>query len=163
MGRQLWWLLLLRGIFAVLFGIVAIVWPSITTWALVVIFGIYAIIDGLVALGRAWQTRGRFADWGWWALIGIVSIGAGIVALVWPEITALALLFVIAFYAILFGVLEVIGAFIARKIPAPRGAGAWLRASSRSSSASCCSTPPAPGFSRSSGCSAGTRSSSGCC
>lgn len=116
-GRQLWWLLLLRGIFAVLFGIAAIVWPDITTWALVVIFGIYAIIDGVVALGRAWQTRGRFADWGWWALIGVVSIGAGIVALVWPEITALALLFVIAFYAILFGVLEVIGAFIARKIP----------------------------------------------
>ena len=116
-GRQLWWLLLIRGIFAVIFGIVAIVWPSITTWALVVIFGIYAIIDGVVALGRAWQTRGRFADWGWWALVGIVSIAAGIVALVWPQITALVLLYVIAFYAILFGVLELIGAFTARKIP----------------------------------------------
>lgn len=116
-GRQLSWLLIVRGIFAVLFGVVAIVWPGITAFALVIIFGAYAIVDGVTALMRAWQSRGQSDDWWWWAAMGAVSVLAGVIAFVWPDITALSLLYLLAFYAIFFGGMGVFVALGQRKVP----------------------------------------------
>ncbi|MDX5452144.1 MAG: HdeD family acid-resistance protein [Rhodococcus sp. (in: high G+C Gram-positive bacteria)] len=115
--KQMWWLVLIRGILAVLFGVVALVWPGITVWALVVVFGIYAIVDGVVLVYHAIRDRARLDGWGWWLAMGLVSIAAGIVALVWPAATALVVLYIIAFYAILFGVTGIIGALSFRKVP----------------------------------------------
>lgn len=121
-GKDLWWAVLLRGIFAVIFGIVALVWPSVTVWALVVVFGAYAIVDGLSAIIRAIQARKVESGWVWWLLGGVVSLAAGIIAIVWPEITALAAVFVIGIWAIMGGILEIAGSIRLRKLA---GAAHW--------------------------------------
>ncbi|WP_064256428.1 HdeD family acid-resistance protein [Rhodococcus sp. D-6] len=113
--KQIWWVVLLRGILAVLFGVVALVWPGITVWALVVVFAAYAIIDGIVLVVQS--VRDKPEGWGWWLAMGVISVLAGLVALFWPGITALALLYVIAFYAILFGITGIVGGIRFRKVP----------------------------------------------
>lgn len=113
--KQIWWVMLLRGILAVLFGVVALVWPGITVSALVVVFAAYAIIDGIVLVVQS--IRDKPEGWGWWLAMGVVSVLAGLVALFWPGITALALLYVIAFYAILFGITGIVGGVRFRKVP----------------------------------------------
>lgn len=77
---------------------------------LVFLFGIYSIADGLITIVRAIRDREHLSSWGWWVFTGVVSVGAGIVALVWPGITALVLLYIIAFYAIMFGIFGIVGA-----------------------------------------------------
>ncbi|KZF10135.1 hypothetical protein A2J03_01500 [Rhodococcus sp. EPR-157] len=121
-GKDLWWAVLIRGIFAVIFGIVALAWPEVTVWALVVVFGAYAIVDGLSAIFRAVSARKVESGWVWWLLGGLVSLGAGIVAFVWPEITALAAVFVIGIWAIMGGLLEIAGSIRLRKLD---GAAHW--------------------------------------
>lgn len=123
-GKQIWWVVLLRGILAVLFGVMALAWPGITVWALVVVFGAYAIVDGLVLVVRSVVDRRTVSGWGWWVLTGVIAIAAGVVAFVWPDITAVALLYVIAFYAIFFGIVGAWGSFKLRELP---GSGwGWL-------------------------------------
>ena len=96
-----WGLVLARGIFTVLFGALAIFWPGITVLALVILFGFYAIVDGITAIVMgAKKSSGR----GWLIFIGVLGVIAGIVALVWPGITALALLYIIAFWALVIGI-----------------------------------------------------------
>ena len=119
-AKTVWWLVLLRGVLMVLFGIIALVSPGIALLTLVWVFGIYAILDGIAAVALGIGTRGE-PHWVWTIVQGVVSVLAGLVALVWPGVTALALLFLIAFWAILLGVGEIGGAFAARQ----RGPNAW--------------------------------------
>ena len=119
-ARAMWWLVLLRGILMVLFGIIALAWPGIALLSLVWIFGFYAILDGIAAIGIGVRTRGE-PHWIWTIVQGVVSVLAGLVALVWPGVTALALLFVVAFWAILLGIGEIGGAMASRR----RGSNAW--------------------------------------
>ncbi len=108
-----WWALLVRGLLAVLFGLIALFLPGMTLWVLVLVFGAYALVDGVFAVVAGIRgTGGRR-----WVLIieGILSVLAGIVALLWPGITALALLYVIAFWAIFTGVAEMIAAVALRR------------------------------------------------
>ena len=110
-----------RDLLAILFGIMAFVWPGITLFALVVLFGAYALLDGITAivLGIAARTE-RSGDTPvrreWWAmiLVGVLGIAAGIITF-WPGITAFALLIVIAVTAIVRGIAEVIAAIRLRK------------------------------------------------
>ena len=127
-GKEIWWMILIRGIFGIAFGVMALVWPGITVVALVYLFGIYSIIDGLVTVIRAVRDRTHLSSWGWWVFSGVVSVGAGVVALVWPGITALVLLYIIAFYAILFGIMGVVGAFKLKGLPG--SSWGWLMAAS---------------------------------
>lgn len=122
-GKDLWWAVLLRGVLAIVFGIVALVWPSLTVWALVVVFGAYAIVDGITAIVRAVQARKVDSGWVWWLLGGVVSVAAGIVAFVWPGITALAAAFVIGIWAVVGGALEIAGSIRLRKLG---GSGHWV-------------------------------------
>lgn len=110
-----WWAVLIRGVVAVLFGLVAIIWPGLTLAALLILIGAYFIVDGVftgVAAVRAIQ-RGQQ----WWplALEAIVSIIAGLVAWIWPGLTALALVYVIAAWAIITGVVEIVAAIRLRQ------------------------------------------------
>lgn len=119
-AKTVWWLVLLRGIFMVIFGIIALVSPGIALLTLVWVFGFYAILDGIAALVIGIRTRGE-AHWVWTIVQGVVSVLAGVIALIWPGVTALALLFVVAFWAIMLGIGEIGGAFSSRR----RGSNTW--------------------------------------
>jgi uncharacterized membrane protein HdeD (DUF308 family) len=105
-----WWALVVRGILAVAFGVLVVASPPTAVMALVFIFGIYAIADGLTSLS---VFLSPFApERGAWllALGGVVGIAAGIIALAWPGITAVVLFLIIAWWAIVLGVTEIIAA-----------------------------------------------------
>ena len=111
-----WWLVLLRGIAAIAFGILAFFWPAIALVTLVFLWGAYAIVDGALALGAAIAGVGGEVVPRWWlVLVGIAGILAGVLAFVWPDITAQVLLAFIAAWAIMIGVLQIVGAIQLRK------------------------------------------------
>jgi uncharacterized membrane protein HdeD (DUF308 family) len=105
-----WWVLALRGAIAILFAVCAFLWPGLTLGVLVILWGAFALFDGVAAVMAGFQAR-------WWALVifGVLSIAAGAYALFQPGITALALLFVIAMWAIARGIFEIAAAIALRK------------------------------------------------
>ncbi|SRR5258708_4537989 len=109
-----WWLLLLRGIAALLFGIIAFLWPGITLVTLVILFGAYAIADGVFALVTAFR-GGSGVSRGWLILIGLLSLAAGITTYFYPGLTAFTLLTFIGVWSIVRGVFEIIGAIQLRR------------------------------------------------
>ena len=110
-----WWVILLRGIAGVIFAVLAFGWPGATLLALVYVWGAYAIIDGAFALYLTYLADRQQLRWWPYLLEGLVGIGAGIVAFVRPGMTELALLFLIAAWAIVTGVAEMIAAVDLRK------------------------------------------------
>ena len=111
-----WWVFALRGVAAILFGIMAIASPEITLAALVLLFGAYAFVDGvalLIALARGEAGARRHA----WSvgIMGVLGIVASIVTFVWPGITALSLLYIVAFWAIATGVFQTVAAVALRR------------------------------------------------
>jgi uncharacterized membrane protein HdeD (DUF308 family) len=109
-----WWLLLLRGLVAIAFGVLAFAWPGITLASLVLVFAAFAFADGVFALIGALRGGGGEP---WWLLVleGLVGIGIGAVTVFAPAVTALALLFYVAIWAIATGVLEIASAIALRK------------------------------------------------
>jgi uncharacterized membrane protein HdeD (DUF308 family) len=111
-----WWLLLLRGIAAIAFGVLAFGWPGLTLLALTLMWGIYAIADGILALWAAIASKGGEMAPRWWlAIVGIAGVVAGLLTFVWPGMTALILLIFIASWAIVIGVFQIWGAIRLRK------------------------------------------------
>ena len=112
-----WWLLLLRGLAAIAFGVLAFFWQGLTLVALTLIWGAYALADGILALWAALATTGGETGRRWWlALGGVVSILAGLVAFFYTGITALVLLMFIAAWAIIIGMVLIWGAIELRKV-----------------------------------------------
>lgn len=120
---QTWWVTALEGILAILFGLAALFWPGLTLMVLVALFGIYAIVYGIVEIVGMFRAIGMHTAWWPSLLIGVVSILAGIAVFTWPGITALTVLFIIAFWALAVGIFEVVaGLFQARFLLAVAGA-----------------------------------------
>lgn len=109
-----WWLLLLRGIAAIIFGVLAFVWPGLTLLTLVLFYGAFALVDGVLAVIAAVNGGVPAPRW-WLAIVGISGIAAGLLTFLMPGITALILLLFIAGWAIATGVLQIIGAIKLRK------------------------------------------------
>ena len=109
-----WWALVLRGVLAILFGLAAFLWPGLTIFSLTFVFGFYAMLDGIFALVAAWSNRSHER---WWVLLleGLLGIAAGVIAFISPGLTALALLTVIAVWAILTGIMEIMAAIRLRR------------------------------------------------
>ncbi|WP_406696353.1 HdeD family acid-resistance protein [Singulisphaera sp. Ch08] len=107
--------MVLRGILAVLFGIMCFAWPGITLAALVLLYGVYALVDGVFALVSALVGRPRTEPWWVLTIEGLVGIAVGIATFAWPGITALVLLFLIAAWAIFTGVLQIVAAIRLRR------------------------------------------------
>lgn len=114
LGRNWGWIAL-RGAAAVIFGVLALLWPGLTLFVLVALFGAYALVDGVVALVAAF--RGKDQGRPMWALvlIGLAGIAAGVVTFLWPGKTAIVLLMFIAAWAIVMGVFEIVAAIRLRK------------------------------------------------
>jgi uncharacterized membrane protein HdeD (DUF308 family) len=111
-----WWAVAVRGVAALLFGLLALIWPGITVLALVALFGAYALVDGVVALGTAFfGRRGAAGDRSWLIVEGVAGIAAGIVTFIWPGATTLVLLWLIAAWAFVTGVFEIVAAVRLRR------------------------------------------------
>jgi uncharacterized membrane protein HdeD (DUF308 family) len=110
-----WWVFLVRGIVAILFGILAFVWPAITLYTLIILFAVFAIADGILSFGRAYTASKQGQKWIWPVVGGVVGVGAGVVALVWPGETALILLYIIAAWAIVVGIVEILAGVALRQ------------------------------------------------
>jgi uncharacterized membrane protein HdeD (DUF308 family) len=103
---RIWWAFLLRGILGIAFGVIVLLVPGIGLIAVLALFAAWAIIGGATQLISAWRQRGQP---NWWVgiLEGLAGIAAGVIAFVWPAITAIALLFLVAAWAIVTGVLQI--------------------------------------------------------
>ena len=112
-----WWAIALRGVAAIIFGLLTFVMPGITLAALILLFGAYAIVDGVFNVVAVARGQAGERDEPRWVLVleGIVSIAAGLVAFLWPGLTALALVYLIGAWAIVKGVLEVVAAVRLRR------------------------------------------------
>jgi uncharacterized membrane protein HdeD (DUF308 family) len=115
--QRYWWVLALRGLIAVIFGVAALTWPGLTVLVLVAIFGAYALVDGIIAVIVSLQERNSLRRW--WVLLleGIVGILIGIATFLWPGITAIVLLSLIAVWAIITGIFEIAEAFSGHGTP----------------------------------------------
>jgi len=111
-----WWMPAVRGVIAILFGILALAWPGMTLLGLIALFAAYALVSGAVSVAAAW--RNRKTDEEWWLpfLLGLVAIGAGIIAVIHPGLTALVLVLVMGANALVSGVLDIAAAIRLRKI-----------------------------------------------
>jgi uncharacterized membrane protein HdeD (DUF308 family) len=109
-----WWLILLRGVCAIIFGVLTFLWPGLTLFTLILLYGVFALFDGGLAVGAAIMGGTPAPRW-WLALVGVLGIVAGAVTLAWPGLTGLVLLFFIAGWAIASGVFEIVGAIKLRK------------------------------------------------
>ncbi|PYN49988.1 MAG: hypothetical protein DME00_07440 [Candidatus Rokuibacteriota bacterium] len=116
-----WWALALRGIFAILLGLAAFVLPGVTLAVLVALFGAYAVVDGVLAIIAGVRAAERHERWWSPVLKGLAGIIAGVLAFIWPALTVLALLYLIAGWAIVTGVLEIVAA-----VHLHRAHGEWL-------------------------------------
>jgi uncharacterized membrane protein HdeD (DUF308 family) len=111
-----WWAFVLRGALGVLFGVLALMMPGMALLTLVLLFGVYSIAGGIFNIVAAARKTAP-AQQPWWVLLveGLVSVAAGLFAFFIPGLTALALLYVIATWAIITGVLELVAAVRLRK------------------------------------------------
>jgi uncharacterized membrane protein HdeD (DUF308 family) len=114
LGRNWGWVVL-RGVAAVLFGVLAFAWPGITLAALVIIWGAYALADGVLALIAAYRVRDQGKPFWSLLIVGLLGIAAGIVTFIWPGMTALVLLMFIAAWAVVMGIFQIIAAIRLRK------------------------------------------------
>jgi uncharacterized membrane protein HdeD (DUF308 family) len=117
-----WWALALRGAVAIIFGLIAFLMPGVTLYALTILFGAYALIDGIVSLLAAFRSARQGEHW--WTLLfeGVMGLGAAAVTAAWPGVTLVVLVFIIAAWAVVTGVFEIIAAMRLRRFIS----GEWL-------------------------------------
>jgi uncharacterized membrane protein HdeD (DUF308 family) len=113
----------LRGVVSLVFGIVVLLWPDVTVLALALVFAAYVVVDGIgmVVTGLG-GVRDGSRRW-WYVLAGVVGIVAGVIAALWPAITALALVVLVGAWAVVTGAMEIAAAVRARRLP-----GRWVLA-----------------------------------
>lgn len=107
MISQYWWLLALRGVLAILFGLAAIIWPSLTLAVLVMFFGAYILFDGIIGIVNAIRYRNSLSNWWLLLLEGVIGVLLGGITLFMPGVTAYVLLIFVATWSIIGGVLRI--------------------------------------------------------
>jgi uncharacterized membrane protein HdeD (DUF308 family) len=111
-----WWLVAFRGALAVIFGVIAFVWPGVTFEALVLLFGAYALVDGVLMVLFGLMAASYHQQWLPLVIGGVIGVGLGIITFVQPATVALALVYVVAFWAIFTGLLEIVAAIRLRDV-----------------------------------------------
>jgi uncharacterized membrane protein HdeD (DUF308 family) len=110
-----WWSPVIRGVIAILLGIITLAWAGITLAALVLLFGAYTLIDGIFSIAGAWHASRLHERWGVLVFEGVVGIVAAVVTFAWPAITGLALVLIVAAWAIVTGIFEIAAAVRLRR------------------------------------------------
>jgi uncharacterized membrane protein HdeD (DUF308 family) len=105
--KRHWWVPVIRGIAAIIFGIIAFAYPGLTIASLVLLFGAWVLVDGIFRIVGAVGHRATDPDWGWQLVIGILGILVGLLTFHAPQVTALALLIYIAAWALMIGAGEI--------------------------------------------------------
>jgi uncharacterized membrane protein HdeD (DUF308 family) len=113
--KRHWWVPVIRGIAAIVFGIIAFAYPGLTIATLVLFFGAWVLVDGIFRVVGAIGHRASDPDWGWHIVIGIVGIIVGLLTFHLPQITALALIIYIAAWALMIGATEIAFAIKVRR------------------------------------------------
>jgi uncharacterized membrane protein HdeD (DUF308 family) len=118
-----WWAFALRGLLAIIFGVLALIWPGATLLTLVLLFGAYTLVDGIFAVIAGIRSYG--SNERWWAVLleGLAGILIGLLTFFWPGVTAFVLLYFIAAWAIVTGILEIIAAIRLREVITGEG---WM-------------------------------------
>ena len=111
-----WWAIALRGLAAILFGLAMFVWPGLSLLVLIALFGAFALVDGIFALGAAVEAGEDHLRWWPLALVGLLSLAAGLFAFARPGLTAEVLLFLIAAWALATGLFEIVAAIELRQL-----------------------------------------------
>jgi uncharacterized membrane protein HdeD (DUF308 family) len=112
---RVWWAFVLRGVLAILFGVLAFLNAVVAVIALVALFAAWAIIDGATGIVTGWRSRGHDRHW-WWSVVeGILGVAAGVIAVLLPATAAVALVLLIGAWAVVTGALEVYGAIRLRE------------------------------------------------
>src|SRR6476660_1709748 len=106
-----WWAVGLRGLLGILFGLICLLTPGIAVGAFVILFSAYMLVDGVFAIVSGIKAARNGERWGLLILEGIVDIAAGAVAVLWPAITLIALIFLVAVWAVVSGLLMLSAAF----------------------------------------------------
>jgi uncharacterized membrane protein HdeD (DUF308 family) len=106
-----WWVVALRGVLAIVFGVIALVYPGATLLSLALVFGAYALLDGVFAIFAAFGYGRREAVW--YVLEGILGVAVGIATFFYPTITAQALVYLVGFWAIMTGIFEIVAGLTA--------------------------------------------------
>ena len=115
LSAESWRMVALRGVLALMFGIIAIVYPAVTILALVLLFAAFALLDGGLSIAEAVYRMRRHERWGLPLLNGLVGIAVGTAAVLWPGLTAIAFVVLVAVWALLSGVLLVMTAWRIRR------------------------------------------------
>ena len=116
-----WWMMAIRGVLAIAFGVSILVWPNVTLSVVVMLFGLYALLDGMWTIGAGMRASTRVFD-AWPVLLeGVVSVTLGLLALAWPWVPR-RFVYVLAAWGLITGVLELVAAL---RLPR-EGAGHWL-------------------------------------
>jgi len=105
-----WWLFVVRGVLAIIFGVLALIWPGPTKYILVLLFGAFILVDGIFTVAAGITFHQYFERW--WAVLleGLVGILLGFLTYLWPGLTALVLVYFIAAWAVITGILEIVAA-----------------------------------------------------
>jgi uncharacterized membrane protein HdeD (DUF308 family) len=119
---QNWWAVALRGVFAILFALIALFWPGATILSLVLFFSAYMLVDGVFGIVAAVKAASNHQRWGLLVLEGIANILVGVIAFVWPGLTVLFFITLMAIWSLITGVLMIVAAF---KLDPTYGRG-WL-------------------------------------
>jgi uncharacterized membrane protein HdeD (DUF308 family) len=119
---QNWWAVALRGVFAILFGLVALFMPGVTMLSLVLFFAAYMLVDGVFSIISAVRAARNHERWGLLVLEGLVDIAVGVIAFAWPGLTVVFFVTLMGFWSLVTGVLEIVAAF---KLHTSYGRG-WL-------------------------------------
>jgi uncharacterized membrane protein HdeD (DUF308 family) len=110
-----WWVFAVRGLAAVVFGILAFVWPGLTVGVLILFFGVFVFADGLLTVIGAIRTRAQNDRWWAYLLEGLAGVAIGVLTFTWPQVTGLILLYFIAIWALATGLMEILAAIRLRK------------------------------------------------
>jgi uncharacterized membrane protein HdeD (DUF308 family) len=111
-----WWVFLVRGLLAILLSVLAMVWPTETVRAIVILLGAYALVDGVLTFLTGLVSPSFFG--GWWAMLlsGAAGIALGVMTFIWPKAAAIALMYLIAAWAVVRGALDIAAAVYFRRI-----------------------------------------------